>query len=150
MGRNIVKGEIMDRETRRQIILDNYQNSKNRKIMNDSRYIKINSRNMSCIDNIDIYLYIEDDIVKDITFEGEACVIAISSTSILIEQLKNKRLDEVLKILNNYEKMVEGMECDNDVLGDLIVYDDINKQPSRKVCATLSAKKIKETIEKSL
>jgi len=102
----------MDKEIRRQIILDNYQNSKNRKTINDSKYIKVNSRNMSCIDNIDLYLYIEDNIVKDIAFEGEACVIAISSTSILTELLKNKTLSEALEILDNYEKMVEGLEYD--------------------------------------
>jgi len=140
----------MDKEIRRQIILDNYQNSKNRKTINDSKYIKVNSRNMSCIDNIDLYLYIEDNIVKDIAFEGEACVIAISSTSILTELLKNKTLSEALEILDNYEKMVEGLEYDEKKLGDLTVYDDVNKQPSRKICATLSMKKIKETIENSL
>ena len=72
----------MDRDLKRSIILDNYQ-SPNNKHTSDDSYFKINTRNVSCIDNLDIYLKIEDNIIKDISFEGEACVISISSTNIL-------------------------------------------------------------------
>ena len=89
----------MDAEIKRSIILDNYQDARNRGIPNESGYIKINSNNDSCIDNIDIYVKLKDDIIEDIKFEGEACVIAISSTSILSELLIGKRIDEVNNIL---------------------------------------------------
>ena len=61
----------MDRDLKRSIILDNYQ-SPNNKHTSDDSYFKINTRNVSCIDNLDIYLKIEDNIIKDISFEGEA------------------------------------------------------------------------------
>ena len=72
----------MDRDLKRSIILDNYQ-SPNNKHTSDDSYVKINTRNVSCIDNLDIYLKIEDNIIVDASFEGEACVISISSTNIL-------------------------------------------------------------------
>ena len=47
----------MDNNLKRSIILDNYKNNTNRKRHdNESEYIKLNSRNASCIDNIDLYI----------------------------------------------------------------------------------------------
>ena len=44
----------MDRDLKRSIILDNYQFPNNKHTSDDS-YFKINTRNVSCIDNLDIY-----------------------------------------------------------------------------------------------
>ena len=94
----------MDAEIKRSIILDNYQDAKNRGIPTDTEaYIKINSNNQSCIDNIDIYVKLNNDIIEDIKFEGEACVIAISSTSILSEMLIGKNISEVENILKKLD-----------------------------------------------
>ena len=136
MGGNI----IMDPNLKRSIILDNYQDARNRGIPTESGYVKINSNNDSCIDNIDIYVKLNNDLIEDIKFEGEACVIAISSTSILSELLIGKRIDEVNNILRNYYNMIEEKEYDKDLLGECCVYDDIYKQPSRKTCVTLFAR----------
>ena len=41
----------------------------------------------------------EDGIVKDIRFDGEACAISTSATSIMIRSLLGKKVEEVKKIL---------------------------------------------------
>ena len=128
----------MDRELTRSIILDNYQNPYHRLRHDEDGYLKLNSRNVSCIDNIDVYLKIKDGVIEDISFEGEACVISISSTSIMASTLVGKTIDEALKIIENYDDMIEEKEYDKDILGEAVVYDDIAKQPSRKKCATLT------------
>lgn len=138
---------LMDNEIKRSIILDNYQNARNRGIPKGDNYIKINSNNQSCIDNIDIYVKLNEDIIEDIKFEGEACVIAISSTSILSEMLIGKTLAEAKEILDNYFKMIEEEEYDKDILGEAMVYDEMYKQPSRKTCATLFARGIGKIFE---
>lgn len=132
----------MDKDIKRSIILDNYQDARNRGIPDSDDYIKINSNNVSCIDNIDIYVKLDNDVIKDIKFSGEACVIAISSTSILSSMLIGKTIDEAKNILDNYFKMIEEEEYDKELLGEANVYDDIYKQPSRKTCATLFARGI--------
>jgi len=137
---------IMDSNMRRSIILDNYQDARNRGIPDDDGYIKINSNNVSCIDNIDIYVKLVDDVIDDIKYEGEACVIAISSTSILSNLLIGKSLDEAKEILVNYFNMIEEREYDKSLLGEANVYDDVYKQPSRKTCATLFARGISKVI----
>ncbi len=132
----------MNSDIKRSIILDNYQDAKNRGIPDSNDYIKINSNNVSCIDNIDVYVKLDKDKIIDIKYEGEACVIAISSTSILSDLLIGKTIEEANLILMNYFNMIEEKEYDKDVLGEAIVYDDIYKQPARKTCATLFARGI--------
>ena len=137
----------MDANIRRSIILDNYEDAKNRGIPNNmDGYIKINSNNDSCIDNIDIYVKLNNDIIEDVKFEGEACVIAISSSSILSDLLIGKKISEVNNILNNYYNMIEEHEFDREILGECCVYDDIYKQPSRKTCVTLFARGIEKVV----
>lgn len=133
----------MDRDIKRSIILDNYQ-SPDKKMVSGNDYIKINTRNVSCIDNLDIYLKVNNNIIEDITFEGEACVISISSTNILANLLIGKTKEEGIYIIDNYLKMINEEEYDKDVLKELMVFDDTSKQPSRITCATLSANGIKK------
>ena len=131
----------MDSNMKRSIILDNYQDTSNRMLPEDTHdYIKINSNNVSCIDNIDIYVKLEGDKITDIKYYGEACVIAMSSSSILCKMLIGKTIEEAKKILDNYFRMIEEDEYDKEILGEAQVYDDIYKQPARKTCATLFAR----------
>lgn len=139
---------VMDREFKRSIILDNYQNPNKKKISGDD-YIKINTRNVSCIDNLDIYLKVNNNFVEDVTFEGEACVISISSTNILINLIIGKTKSEAIYIIDNYLQMINEEEYDSEVLKELLVYDDTSKQPSRIKCATLSASGIKKFLEEN-
>lgn len=136
----------MDRELKRSIILDNYQNP-NKKIASGDNYIKINTRNVSCIDNLDIYLKINNGIIEDATFEGEACVISISSTNILINLIIGKTKEEGIYIIDNYLKMINEENYDKEVLKELMVFDDTSRQPSRIKCATLSANGIKKFLQ---
>lgn len=138
----------MDNDTKRMIILDNYQTPRNMQIPDhQEEYIKLNSNNASCIDNIDIYIKLENNIIKDIKYMGEACVIAISSTSILTNMLIGKSKEEAIDLLNNYHHMIEEKEYDIDKLKELNAYNDIYKQPSRKTCATLASRKIGEYLD---
>lgn len=137
---------VMDKDIKRSIILDNYQNPNNKRV-SGTDYIKINTRNVSCIDNLDIYLKIEDNIIKDVSFEGEACVISISSTNILTNLLIGKTKEEGIYLIDNYLKMINEEEYDKEVLKELLVFDDTSRQPSRIKCATLSANGIKKFLE---
>ncbi len=129
----------MDKETKRSIILDNYQDTSNRvRHDNDDSYDKINTRINTCIDNLDLYIKFNGDVIEDISFEGEACVISTSSTNIMINLLKGKKINEAIDIINNYRSMVMEKDYDSSIIGEGIVYDDIYKQPARIKCATLT------------
>lgn len=137
----------MDSELKREIIMEHYQNPINRKIINDESYIKVNTANESCIDNIDMYILIKDNIIKDICFDGEACAISISSTSIMIKNLIGKSVSEAKDYINNFINMVNEKNYDKDMLNEAFVYEDIYKQSSRKTCATLPYRGILKVLE---
>jgi nitrogen fixation NifU-like protein len=138
----------MDNNLKRMIILDNYENPVNKGLVDDNSYTKEIKNNSSCIDNFTIQLKMENNIIKDIRFDGEACAIAISSISISIKNLIGKTKEEAIKIIDNYNKMINEEEYDKDLLNELEVYDEIYKQPARKKCATLGINGIKDLLEK--
>mgnify|MGYP003301925177 CR=1 FL=1 len=137
----------MDSNLRREIILDNYQDPINRGLIDDDTYIKINTNSESCIDNLDFMIKVVDNKIVDIRFDGEACAISTSATSIMIRSLLGKNIDEVKEILVNYKNMINEDDYDADLLGELNVYDEICKQPNRKSCALIPSRAIDELLE---
>lgn len=139
----------MDQNLKRSIILDHYQNPKNRGLFEKDGYIKVNMNNESCIDEINLIVKIENNVIEDIRFDGEACAICTSSTSIMINTLIGKTIDEAKEIYSNFEKMLDEQQYDVEILEEAIVYDDIYKQPNRKKCALLPWWGIEKVINKS-
>ena len=137
----------MDSNLRREIILENYQNPVNRGLVDDDSYILKNTNNDSCIDNIDIMVKVEDGIIKDIRFDGEACAISTSATSVMISTLLGKSVTDARRILENYQNMIDEKDYDKDLLGELNVYDEVSRQPNRKMCALLPSNAISSILE---
>lgn len=133
---------------KREIILKHSQNPINKGLINDSTYICSNTNHESCVDEIDLMVKIEDDKITDILFDGEACAICTSSTSIMIDILIGKTLKEANEIITNFENMVENSTYDNTILGIANVFDDISKQQNRKKCALIPYYGIKSAINK--
>lgn len=138
----------MDSNIRREIIIDNYQNPVNRKVMDSKDFIKVRTISDSCIDNISLFVKFNGDIIEDIYFDGEACAITTSATSIMIKKLIGKSIKEAEELMQNYYNMIEEKEYDSDMLGELNVYDEIYKQPNRKKCAIFPFETLKKAILK--
>ena len=128
----------MDNNIKREIILENYQNPKNKGLLNNDSYLKTNMNNESCIDELNLEVKIENDIIKDIRFDGEACAICISSASIMTTVLIGKTKEQAENIIQNFLNMLDEKPYDKEILEEAIVYDDIYKNPNRKKCALLS------------
>lgn len=138
----------MNKELKREIMIDNYQNPFHKEVpRNNEEYQKVNTNNESCIDNLDIYLKINNNKIEDAYFEGEACAISTSATSIMLKNVIGKTKEEVVELINNYQKMINEEEYDKEVLKELIVYDEIYLQPNRKTCALLPVKAIEKIMK---
>lgn len=127
----------MDQNMKRSIILEHYSNPKNKGLIDDDSYIKVNTNNESCIDEINLMVKIDNNIIVDAKFDGEACAICTSSTSIMIETLIGKTVEEAINIYENFNNMINEQNYDEDLLEQAVAYDDIYKQPNRKKCALL-------------
>ncbi len=138
---------MIDDNIRRELIMEHYNNPINRDTINDDSYIKVNSSSEPCIDDIDLYVLIKDNIIEDIHFDGEACAISTSATSIMIKLIKGKSIDEVKRLMDEYNNMIETGEEKED-LKEALAYSNIYKQQNRKGCATIPWIGIKKAIEK--
>ncbi len=118
-------------------MLEHYQNPKNKGLIEDETYLKINMNNESCIDEINLMVKLDGDTIKDIRFDGEACAICTSATSVMIDTLIGKDIKTAEKIIENYYNMIEEKEYDKELLQQAVIYNDIAKQPNRKKCALL-------------
>ena len=138
----------MDTELKREIILDNYKYPTNKDGNDDLGYEKINSNNESCIDDIDLFINIDNNVIEDIRFNGEACAVSTASTSIMIKNIIGKTIEEAYKYINNFDNMVNELEYDSELLGEAIAFDEIYKQQNRKGCVTLPYVAIKKILDK--
>ena len=112
----------LDNMMLRQIIMDHYENPRNRELVEDDSYKKVNMDSETCIDNIDIQAKIENGVIEDIRFDGEACAICTSSTSIMTELLIGKTIDEARVIIENYMNMIFEKDYDPEILEEAIAF----------------------------
>ncbi len=133
----------MDQELKelyQQVILDHNKSPRNfRKMENASSQAE--GYNPLCGDHIDVYVLVEDGIVKDVSFNGEGCAISKASASVMTSMLKGKSKEEAEKLFNKFHDLVTGkLGDDPDVegLGKLAVFAGVQEFPIRVKCASLA------------
>ena len=131
----------------RQIIMEHYEYPRNHHLTEDEHYHKVHMASESCIDDITVMAKIEDNIVKDVCFDGVACTISTASTSIMTELLIGKTVEEAEAIVKEYYKMVELLPFDEELLQEAIAFHQVGKQANRIKCATIGFKAIEECIK---
>lgn len=117
----------MSEDIYREIILDHYRNPRNKGRISNAD-VSFHDSNPLCGDEIDIHLKVEDNIVKDIKFEGRGCAISQASASMLTEMVMNKPLTSVKELGKD------------DILENIGL---VNLGPARIKCALLSLKVLK-------
>ena len=131
----------------REIIMDHYNNPLHKNVPQKLEgYKKIRMDSDSCIDDITIYIKIEDDKIIDACFEGVACTISTSSTDILCDLIIGKSLKDALYIVEQYKNMIYEKDFDDSVLDELIVFINTHKQAARIKCATLGPSGVEDII----
>ena len=126
----------MDQELKREIILDNYSNPFHKETKEEG-FLTANANNVSCIDNINVYVKIDNNKIIDAYFDGEACAISTASTSIMVKKIIGMTLEESKTFIENFNNMIYEKDYDHDLMGEALCFDEICKQESRKTCATL-------------
>ena len=121
----------------RAIIMDHYSNPIHKHEPKSDQYISVHMHSDNCIDDIDVFLLIEDDKVTDACFTGIGCTISTSSTDIMCELLIGKNKQEAFYIMEQYFHMVHEEPFDDSVLDEAIVFVNVSKQAARIRCATI-------------
>lgn len=137
----------MEQSVKKAIILHHYENPINFHKPDKENLHEIKIKTESCIDNLTFWFEIDNSIIKDIYFKGEACAISTSSASIMISLLKGKTKEEAINLLNNFNNMIDDKEYDESTLEEATVFDEIHLQPSRIRCAKLPWLALEEQME---
>ena len=124
-------------EMMRAIIMDHSSNPTNKHKPVTDGYEKVHMHSDNCIDDLDIYLKLEENVVKDACFDGIACTISLSSTDIMCDLLKGKTKEESLYLIEQYNHMMHEEPFDDDALDEAIVFVNTSKQAARIRCATI-------------
>ncbi len=95
--------------------------------------------NAICGDLVEVYLTIEDDILKTVNYAGESCAISMASASMMTELSQGLSLQEWEKKFNLFKAMMNpnNTEQSFDELGAVNTLITVKKFPSRIKSATL-------------
>ena len=105
-------------------------------------------RNPLCGDQLKLFLELDGDRVKDISFLGNGCCISKASASLMTEGVKGKTKAEVEKLFAQVHEMVTTGEAVGDV-GKLAVFAGVHKFPARVKCAILAWHAVKAALSGS-
>lgn len=96
--------------------------------------------NPLCGDKIKLFVKLDGEAIKEISFQGSGCAISTASASIMTETLKGKTRDEAEALFETFHDLVTGKpaESGSPELGKLEVFSGVSEFPIRVKCATLS------------
>jgi nitrogen fixation NifU-like protein len=93
--------------------------------------------NPLCGDRVTVYLDVEGDRIRDVSFEGAGCAISTASASLMTEALKGLSLEEARTLFHGFHELVTKGDEGED-LGKLAVFTGVREYPMRVKCATLA------------
>ncbi len=123
-----------------ELIMEHSMNSYNKKRIENADFCKL-GHNPNCGDEITLELKIDGDKITDMAFSGHGCAISQASTSIMIDTLKGKTIEEAKEIIKTFIGMIKREETNQEKLEkleDAIAFKNVANMPARVKCALLA------------
>jgi nitrogen fixation protein NifU and related proteins len=126
-------------ELYQQVILDHNKKPRNfRKLEPATHFAE--GFNPLCGDHLNVYVNLEGDELKEISFEGSGCAISKASASMMTQAVKGKDKEHAEELFQEFHSMVTGElneETEENQLGHLKIFAGVRDFPVRVKCATL-------------
>ena len=123
-------------ELYQEVILDHSKTPRNFHTLEDANRTA-QGHNPLCGDNVTLYVRLDGEIIREISFQGSGCAISKASASILTEALKGKTRAEARELFERVQTLVKTGEAGSADLGKLTVFAGVHKFPARVKCAIL-------------
>ena len=133
------------------LIMEHSMNSYNKKKLDDADYCEL-GHNPNCGDEISIELKLEGDVIEDMAFTGHGCAISQASTSIMIDTLRGKTIEQAKEIIETFIEMIKREITDEkelEKLEDAIAFRNIANMPARVKCALLAWHTMEDILDKN-
>ncbi len=120
------------------IIVDHNRSPRNfRRMDNPTRCLQ--GFNPLCGDKLTLYVQLDGDVIRDVSFEGTGCAISVASASLMTEKLMGMTIGQAEILFDNMHDMLTGnSEPESEQLGKLAALAGVKAYPSRVKCASLS------------
>ena len=120
-----------------EVILDHNRRPRNFRALDGGR--RAEGYNPLCGDRLTVYLRVEDDVIKDATFQGSGCAISKASASLMTDVVKGKTVAEAEALFERFHRVVTAPpDAPVEDLGKLSVLAGVRQFPVRVKCATLA------------
>ncbi len=124
-------------ELYQEVILDHNRNPRNFRALPDANR-RAEGDNPLCGDHFTVFLKLDHDIIRDVSFQGAGCAISKASASLMTEQLKGKTVAEARDCFARFQRMLATGQAGDEELGSLCALGGVHKFPMRVKCAILS------------
>ena len=102
---------------------------------------KAEGYNPLCGDRETVFLDLDGDVLKDVSFQGAGCAISTASASMMTESVKGKTKAEADALFERFHDLITGKSGGGSAaspeLGKLAVFSGVREYPVRVKCATL-------------
>ena len=126
------------RELYQDVILDHHKKPRNFRKQENARHVE--GFNPLCGDKVTVYVKLDGDVIRDVSFQGSGCAISTASASMMTESLKGKTRAEAEELFKNFHAVLTGQNQEamhEDKMGKLVVFSGVREFPVRVKCATL-------------
>ena len=133
------------------LIMEHSMNSYNKKKLEGADYSEI-GHNPNCGDEITLELKLNGNKIEDMAFTGHGCAISQASTSIMIDTLRGKTIEEAKEIIKTFIEMIKRETTDEEQLKkleDAIAFKNVSNMPARVKCALLAWHTIEDMLNKN-
>jgi nitrogen fixation NifU-like protein len=132
-----------------ELIMEHNSSSHNKRHM-ESPDLVLKGRNPSCGDEIELELKLKEGIIEDASFTGVGCAISQASTSMMIDLIKGKTVEEAKRLMDLFLGMIKREITKDELLEELedaAALKNISNMPARVKCAVLSWHTLGESIK---
>lgn len=133
-----------------ELIMEHSMNSYNKRKLSCADFCEI-GHNPNCGDEIALEIKMNGNVIEDMAFSGHGCAISQASTSIMIDTLKGKTIDEAKEIIKTFIEMIKRETTDEEELKkleDAIAFKNVSNMPARVKCALLAWHTVEDMISK--
>jgi len=123
-----------------EVILEHNKNPRNFREIPDADKTA-DGNNPLCGDALRVYVEMDGDTVRDVSFKGSGCAISKASASMMTQAIKGKSREDAEILFDEFHKMVLGEldeDADENHLGRLKIFAGVREFPARVKCASLS------------
>jgi len=134
-----------------EIILDHNRRPRNYGVLKEPTH-RAEGHNPLCGDEVTVFLHLDGEVIREITFDGQGCAISRASASLMTSRLKGKTIEHARTLMGEVHDLLTGPDLDAtppDDLGDLAALAGVRKFAVRVKCATLAWRTLEAALAKS-